>query len=75
MMKLNLNAILKWTATAFTIGGAVAISLALDPLNIILLNIGSLFWVWWSLRIREYSILTVNIAMMLVYLYGAAIRL
>ena len=71
----NLNNFLKWTATILTILGALAISYKIDPLNIYLLNAGSVFWIIWSLRIREYSILIVNLVMMLIYAHGLIIRL
>jgi len=73
MMKIN--SLLKWTATILTILGALAISYKLDPLNIYLLNAGSVFWIIWSLRIREYSILAVNVVMMLIYAHGLVLRL
>ena len=71
----NLNNFLKWTATILTILGALAISYKIDPLNIYLLNAGSVFWIIWSLRIREYSILIVNLVMMLIYGHGLIMRL
>ena len=73
MMKIN--NFLKWIATILTILGALAISYKLDPLNIYLLNVGSVFWIIWSLRIREYSILIVNLVMMLIYGHGLIMRL
>ena len=73
MMKIN--NFLKWIATILTILGALAISYKLDPLNIYLLNVGSVFWIIWSLRIREYSILAVNVVMMIIYAHGLIIRL
>lgn len=73
MMKIN--SLLKWTATILTILGALAISYKLDPLNMYLLNAGSVFWIIWSLRIREYSILAVNVVMMGIYAHGLIMRL
>jgi hypothetical protein len=72
---MKINSLLKWTATILTILGALAISYKLDPLNIYLLNAGSVFWIIWSLRIREYSILAVNVVMMLIYAHGLVLRL
>jgi hypothetical protein len=72
---IKLNNFLKWTATILTILGALAISYKIDPLNIYLLNVGSVFWIIWSLRIREYSILAVNVVMMIIYAHGLIIRL
>jgi hypothetical protein len=71
----HLNTFLKWSATILTILGALAITHKLDPLNIYLLNVGSVLWIMWSFRIREYAILIVNIAMMLIYAHGLIIRL
>jgi hypothetical protein len=74
-MNNHLNIFLKWSATILTILGALAITHKLDPLNIYLLNVGSVLWIMWSFRIREYAILIVNIAMMLIYAHGLIIRL
>ncbi len=74
-IKDRLNSFLKWSATILTILGALAITHKLDPLNIYLLNIGSVLWIMWAFRIREYAILAVNIAMMLIYAHGLIIRL
>ena len=72
---MNLNNAIKWTATVFTVLGALAVSNGWDPLNIYLLNIGSILWVWWGIRIRENSIIVVNVSMLLVYLYGLIVRI
>jgi hypothetical protein len=72
---IKLNNFLKWTATILTILGALAISYKIDPLNLYLLNAGSVFWIIWSLRIREYSILLVNVVMILIYGHGLIMRL
>lgn len=69
------NSILKWTATAFTVAGAMAVSLGIDPLNIWLLNIGSLLWMAWGYRIKESSILAVNGAMLAIYAGGLINRI
>jgi len=72
--KMNLNFFLKWAATIITIAGALAVSLKLDPLNIYLLNVGSILWVIWGWRIREPSIITVNIVILAIYMYGLIVR-
>jgi hypothetical protein len=71
---MNLNFFLKWAATIITIAGALAVSLKLDPLNIYLLNVGSILWVIWGWRIREPSIITVNIVILAIYMYGLIVR-
>jgi len=69
-----LNNILKWTAVVFTVTGALATTLCLDPLNIVLLNVGTVLWLIWSLRIRELSLIAVNAALLTIYLWGIVIR-
>jgi len=72
---MDTNGIIKWTATVITVVGALAVANSWDPLNIYLFNIGSILWVWWAVRIKEPSIIVVNVAMLLVYLYGFVIRI
>lgn len=72
---MNLDSILKWLATTITVAGAIAVANSWDPLSIYLFNIGSILWVWWAYRIKEVSIIVVNLAMLAVYLYGFVIRL
>ena len=69
------NTFLKWSATLFTILGAIAVTMKFDPLNIWLLNTGSLLWMIWAYRIREYSIVLVNATMIMIYFGGLIIRL
>jgi energy-converting hydrogenase Eha subunit C len=70
-----MNTVLKWTATVVTILGALAVVFKLDPLNIWLFNIGSLIWLVWAFRIREYSIVLVNAVMILIYASGLIMRI
>jgi hypothetical protein len=72
---MNLNSVIKWTATAITVAGALAVANSWDPLNIYLFNLGSILWVWWAIRIKEPSILVVNLAMLAVYVYGFYVRM
>jgi len=69
-----INTVLKWTACAVTLAGALATSLQLDPLNILLLNSGAVLYLIWSLRIREWSLVTINAGLLTIYLYGAILR-
>ena len=71
----SINSVIKWTATVVTVIGALAVSNNWDPVNIYLLNIGSILWVWWAIRIKEPSIITVNLAMLAVYAYGLIVRI
>lgn len=58
-----------------TLAGAMATALAWDPLNIVLLNLGSLFYLYWSLRVRDWNLVMVNAGLLTIYVIGAIIRL
>lgn len=72
---IKLNDFLKWIATLLTIAGAITISFNIDPLNIYLLNVACILWIIWGLRIREWSIVVVNSAMLVIYTHGLAMRI
>lgn len=65
----------KHLALVATLSGAVATALALDPLNIILLNLGAVLYLAWSIRVRDWNLVTVNAGLLTIYLAGALIRL
>jgi hypothetical protein len=67
--------ILKWLGTALTIAGAVATSLALDPLNVYLFNAGALTWLFAAIRMKEKSLIVVNAGLLAVYVFGVIYRL
>jgi hypothetical protein len=67
--------ILKWLGTALTIAGAVATSLALDPLNVYLFNAGALVWLSAAIRMKEKSLIVVNAGLLVVYIFGVIYRL
>ncbi len=69
-MKERINNYLKWTACAVTLTGALCTSLRVDPLNIYLLNCGAALYLIWSLRIREWSLVTINAGLLLIYVVG-----
>jgi len=76
MMKTETTkTILEWSATAFTVAGAVAIALALDPLNIYLLNVGAVLWLIWAVMVKRTSLIVVNAALLTVYVYGFVLRI
>jgi len=70
-----LNDLLKWTACFTTMAGALATTLAVDPLNVFLLTLGGTLYLIWSIRIREWNLIVVNIALLLIYGYGTVLRL
>ena len=65
-----LNTVLKWTACFITLSGALATSLQYDPLNIYLLNIGSIVYLIWSVRVKEPSLVVINAGLLLIYIVG-----
>ncbi len=75
MMTINTNA-LKWLGTGFTIVGALLTSLGnFDPLNVFAFNLGAIFWLWASIRMRESALITVNAVLLTIYVIGAILRL
>ena len=67
--------ILEWSATAFTVAGAVATAIAIDPLNIYLLNLGAVLWLIWAVMVKRTSLIVVNAALLTVYVYGFILRM
>ena len=68
------NTILKWTACVVTLAGAVATSLQMDPVNILLLNTGAVLYLMWAWRIREWNLIVINVALITIYIVGLLIR-
>jgi len=68
------NTILKWTACVVTLAGAVATSLQIDPVNIVLLNTGAVLYLMWAWRIREWNLIVINVALITIYVVGLLIR-
>ena len=66
----RLTEALKWSGTVFTLMGAVLTSAAMDPYNVWCLNVGSIWFLWWAIRIREPAMITVNGGLLLIYLSG-----
>lgn len=72
---MNKKAIIEWSATAVTILGALATALGYDPLNIYLLNLGSVLWLIWAVSVRKLSLIIVNAGLLTVYVYGFVLRM
>ena len=65
-----LNKYLKWIALAFTVVGAVLTALKLYPENMMFFNVGSILWMIWAWRIREWSLVAVNSLLFGIYVGG-----
>ena len=66
---------LKWVATLITLAGALATALALDPLNIWLLNLGSVLFLMWGILIKEKAMVAVNAGLLGIYAFGLLLRM
>lgn len=66
----QIDSLLKWTATALTLAGAVLTSLAIDPINVYLLNAGSVLFLVWAVRIRDTALIAVNAGLLTIYAVG-----
>jgi hypothetical protein len=75
VFKLDTITTTKWVATVITLGGAICTALMIDPLNIILLNIGSFLFLIWGSMIRDRAMMTVNGGLLFVYFIGMIVRL
>jgi uncharacterized membrane protein len=75
MVQTLFDNIIKWSACVLTMCGAVATTQGIDPANVFLLTIGGTLYLIWSIRIREWNLIVVNIAMLMIYGYGTVLRL
>ena len=66
---------LKWVATLITLAGALATALALDPLNIWLLNLGAVLFLMWGILIKEKAMVAVNAGLLGIYVFGLMLRM
>lgn len=74
-MMMNKADVVKWVATAVTLGGAVCTTLAFDPLNIYLLNVGAFLFLIWGFMIKEKAMIAVNLGLLIIYIVGFLIRM
>jgi hypothetical protein len=70
MVYMMMNNYLKWVATVITLAGALCTSFRVDPLNIYLLNTGSMLFLIWSIRIKDSAMIAVNTGLLLIYFIG-----
>ena len=68
MKKLNL--VLEWSATVLTVIGALFTAQNMYPENVIAFNAGSILWLWWAIRIKSKSLITVNFLMLVIFTFG-----
>jgi len=76
-LKMNydqVTVLLKWIATIITLLGAICTAAAIDPLNVWLLNTGSIVFLIWSFRIKDLAMITVNAGLLGIYTVGTVMR-
>jgi hypothetical protein len=64
----------KWIGTAATIVGALATAGGFDPVNIIAFNLGAVFWLLASIRMKDAALMSVNAGLLGIYALGAVVR-
>jgi hypothetical protein len=74
MTKFDTVSTIKWIATVITLFGALFTSLGIDPLNIILLNIGSFLFLMWGILIKDKAMMSVNGGLLFIYFFGLILR-
>ena len=69
-------ATLKWLGTAFTVLGALLTSLqGFDPYNVYAFNLGAIFWLWASIKMRDAALMAVNASLLTIYVIGTILRM
>ena len=61
---------LKWFSTVVCLTGAVLTSFQIAPYNIFVLNLGSILFLWWSIRIKDRAMVTINTGFLIIYMLG-----
>jgi hypothetical protein len=64
----------KWVGTAATIVGALATAGGFDPINIIAFNVGAVFWLLASIRMKDSAMMAVNAGLLGIFALGALVR-
>ena len=72
---MRIAEICKHLALVSTLAGAAATALMWDPLNIVLLNLGSILYLYWSYSVRDWNLIAVNAGLLTIYVVGAIIRI
>lgn len=65
-----LNTVLKWTACALTLAGALLTANEMHAYNRELFVAGGLLYLIWSVRIKELNLVVINAALVLIYAVG-----
>ena len=71
---MTLDNLLKWSATVILIIGTALNSLGIYPLGPIISNLGGIIWTIISVRMKEPSLIVVNVVMLLTGIVGLTIH-
>ena len=74
-MNKDMTFYLKWLATFVTIVGAICTSINIYPLGPALLNVGAFVWLIVAVKWREWSLITINATLLLIYTVGLVAKL
>jgi hypothetical protein len=69
------NIVLKWSGLVLCLIGALCTSLNITPINVYLLNLSALFYMVWSIRVRDLNLTLVNAGLLAIYCFGSVYRL
>jgi hypothetical protein len=72
---MNLDNLLKWSATIILIIGTAANSLSFYPEGPIISFFGGILWTIISIRMKEPSLIVVNVVMLLIGIAGVTYKL
>lgn len=71
---MTILSVFKWAGTGFTLAGAIATALALDPLNVVMFNLGAFAWLVASIKMKDVQLIAVNSGLLAVYVVGFLMR-
>ena len=70
MKSLNFDDFLKWSSTFALVLGAILASMNAYPYNIIVAFLGNVGWFWAAWRMKEPSLWSVSLFLLVVYVAG-----
>jgi len=70
-----INNILKWSGVFFICAGATLVTLDIQPYNVICLNMGTLFYTIYAIRVRDAALLVLNLFLFSIYGAGVLMRI
>lgn len=72
---INKEFILEWTATAVLLVGVMFTSLNMYPINLYVCMLGNFLWMFLGVMWKKYSLITIQLIVSVMYVYGIYISL